>query len=87
MFLLGDVLADLDGGGVDHGDQLGDPACRQEADGVGGACVGLEGEAGGHVVLAVEQHPLVVLIDDDSDLLSLAVLCGHVDIFLLPVGM
>jgi hypothetical protein len=87
VFLLGDVVADHDGRGVDHGDELGDSACGEEADGVGGAAVGLEGEAGGHVVLPVEQHALVVLVDDDSDFLALAVLCRDVDVLLLPVGM
>lgn len=70
---------------MDHVDQFGDPACGQEADGVGGACIGLEREASGHIVLAIEQDPLIILIDDDPNLLSLSVLGRDVDILLFPV--
>lgn len=85
MLLSCHVFADLHGGRVDHVDQFGHSAGCKEADGVGGSWVGLEGEASGHIILAVEQHSLVILIDDDPYLLSLAVLGRDVDILLLPV--
>ena len=85
MLLGRDVFADLQGGRVEHRDEFGDLACGQEAHGVGGALLGIEGEARGHVELAVQQHSLVVLVDDHPDLLAFPELGRHVDVVLLPV--
>ena len=87
MLLGSHVLSDVHGGGVEHGDKLGDLSAGEEADCVGVILQGVEGEACGHVELAVEDDALVVLVDDDPYFLPLFVLCRHVHIFLFPVGV
>ena len=85
MFLLCDGFGDVQGGGGDHRDQFADASGGEEPDGVLGVGLAHEGEPCGHVVLLVEEDPLVVLVHDDPDLLALPVLCIDVDVLFFPV--
>jgi len=85
VLLLCDIVRDVQGGGGDHRDQLADAPRRKESDDVLGAGPAHEGKPSGHVVLLVEEHPLVVLVHDHPDLLPLLVLRRDIDILFLPV--
>jgi hypothetical protein len=87
VLLGGKVIRELYGEGVHHGDQLDGFSGSQEVKVIGTASVGLEGEASGDVKLPIDNNPLVILVDDHSDLLPLRVLCRHVDAILPPVGV
>jgi hypothetical protein len=75
------------GGGVKHWYQFSDLAGWEESNGVGGALLADKGKPCGHVELPVEEHSLVILIDDDSDFFSFSVLGWDIDVFLSPVDM
>lgn len=87
VFFGGLVAAGRDYGGHYHGDQFGDPPCRQKPYGVAGSFPGIEPKASENVELSVEDDSSVIFVDDDSHFLSLPVLGGDVDVLLLPVDV
>lgn len=87
MVLRRYVLRDVDGRGVDHRYQFDYLASCEEAKSVSGSLIGLEGESCGHVVLPIQEHTLIVLIQNHTYLLSLSILSRCVDVVLLPVIM
>ena len=87
MVFGGDILAHVHGGGVEHGDQLHDVAGGEKPNSVGHSFLCVEGEAGGHVELPVEDDSLIILVYDHPHLLPLLVLGRNVYIVLLPIDV